>query len=154
MKKKVEIIKYRPSYKDDFREISYEWLNQYDILESKDILIIENVEQEILNDGGQIFLAKIDNEIVGTASLINIDDETVELAKFGVKDSHQGNGIGTKLINKCITVAKKLQNKKIILETVSVLESSIYLYEKFGFEELDSFESKYETTDKLYELVL
>lgn len=149
MSDKVEIIEYQEKYKDDFREISYQWLNNEGVLEMIDIHIIENFKQVIL-DGGHMFFARMGKDIVGTVSLIKVDDETFELAKFGVKEDFQGKRIGTKLIEKCIETAKAEEGvNKIILSTSSSLEASVYLYRKMGFKEIED-NDKYATTDKMF----
>lgn len=154
MRQKVEIIEYQERYKEDFKEISYQWLKENDVLERIDIHIIENFEKIILEKGGHMFFARMGKEIVGTVSLIRIDDDTYELAKFGVKEDFQGNSIGTKLLKKCIEVAREDQAKRIVLETMSELEASIHLYRKMGFKELEDSADKYETTDKAFVLYL
>ena len=59
-----------------------------------------------------IFYAKYNNKIVGTVSLLKIDVTTFELSKMAVTDGVQGLGIGKKLLEHCIVVAKQKKTKK------------------------------------------
>jgi DNA-binding MarR family transcriptional regulator/N-acetylglutamate synthase-like GNAT family acetyltransferase len=153
----VEIINYKPEYKNYFRDLNYEWLNKYFSVEKADQIILENPEDEILNNGGTIYFAKIDNEILGTAALIKHPDDIYELAKMAVTEKAQGKQIGKKLAQSIIEYAKNQNAKKLILETSKNLTSAFNLYQKLGFEQVPytvDENSKYNRTTIKMELNL
>ena len=58
MENNLQIIEYQPLYKDDFKRINVEWIETYFKIEPHDLEQLEAPE-EIINGGGQIFLAKL-----------------------------------------------------------------------------------------------
>ena len=86
--------------------------------------------------GGLIFYAKYNNDIVGTVSLMKIDNTTYELSKMAVTDSVQGLGVGKELILHCLAVAEEKGIEKLILYSNRKLLPAIHLYKKFSFIEV------------------
>ena len=83
-----------------------------------------------------MFFAKVNREFAGTISLLKKTDDIFELGKMAVTAEAQGRGIGTVLIEHCLTFAKQKSIRKIILYSNSQLQSAIHLYKKFGFKEI------------------
>jgi DNA-binding MarR family transcriptional regulator/N-acetylglutamate synthase-like GNAT family acetyltransferase len=140
----VEILRYSPRYKRNFKELNYEWLNKYFKIEELDEEILSNPEEIIINKGGEIFFARIKGEIIGTCAAIKIDDNTYELAKMAVTEKAQGKQAGKKLAFAVLGFAYSNEAKSVILETNSGLHSAISLYESIGFKSVPGmFYSKY-----------
>ncbi|CAF4638170.1 unnamed protein product, partial [Rotaria sp. Silwood1] len=76
----VKIEKFSAVYKADFKNLNLEWLNHYFEVEPIDKKILNNPESEIINTGGMIFFALIDEKVVGTCAMIKIND-SFELSK-------------------------------------------------------------------------
>ncbi len=53
----VQIELYKPEYKEAFILLNTEWITRYFRLEESDVYTLNNIEEYILNKGGQIFLA-------------------------------------------------------------------------------------------------
>ncbi|MGO4771397.1 GNAT family N-acetyltransferase [Flavobacterium sp. W22_SRS_FK3] len=132
----VQIIPFSSDLKEPIKTLNIEWLNKYFRVEEKDDLMLSNPQEEIIDKGGMIFYAKCNNEILGTASLMKIDDITFELSKMAVSDKAQGIGIGNKLLLHCLAVAEEKDIKKLVLYSNRILLPAIHLYEKFGFIEV------------------
>ncbi|RPI17940.1 MAG: GNAT family N-acetyltransferase [Ignavibacteriae bacterium] len=132
----VEIFNYEPEYKELFRDLNYEWLRKYFSIEDNDRKLLENPEEEIINKGGNIFFAKVDSEIVGTAALLKHPDNSYELAKMAVTEKAQGRQIGKRLALAAIDYAKNHNAKKIMLESSKELSKAFKLYRKLGFEQV------------------
>ncbi len=150
--KEIKIVEYEEKYHSDFKRLSYEWLEKYVSVEPEDEKILNNPKEVILSKGGFIFFAKYNEEIVGTASLIKVDEDIFELAKLAVTEKYQGLKIGKMLIEKCLYVAKQKNAKKVILFTNHILISAIELYKKFGFKEVPIVNNKYIESDLKMEL--
>jgi ribosomal protein S18 acetylase RimI-like enzyme len=140
----VEIIPFSIDLKEPIKTLNLEWLNKYFKVEPKDEKILSDPQGEIIDKGGMIFYAKYANEIVGTVSLLKIDQTTFELSKMAVSDGNQGLGIGKKLMVHCLAEAKQKGIKKLILYSNKSLASAIHLYESFGFVEIPLEEGIYE----------
>ncbi len=83
------------------------------------------------------FVAIADDKIVGGGGIYPTDglpDGTCELVKMYLLPEARGIGLGRKLIELCLEVARKKGFKRIYLETMPELVSAIKMYEKFGFE--------------------
>lgn len=131
--KNVEILKYSPKYKKDFKDLNYEWLNKYFKVEKIDEQILSNPEKEILRKGGEIFFAKEKNKIVGTCAVKKLSPRSFELTKMAVTARAQGKQIGKKLALAVIEFSKNKNAKEIVLETSRKLQSAMALYQKLGF---------------------
>jgi N-acetylglutamate synthase-like GNAT family acetyltransferase len=116
--------------------------------------MLSDPQGEILDKGGMIFYAKYNDKIVGTVSLLKIDETTFELSKMAVTDGVQGLGIGQKLLEHCLLIAKQKEMKKLILYSNRKLLPAIYLYEKFGFEEVPLESGNYERADIKMEKII
>ena len=151
--KEVQIRKYEDKYHKQFKKISLDWLHKYDLYEKSDDDLLDN-PQEYLDKGGFIFLANCNDEIVGTISLIPVDDNTYEILKLGVVDGFKGLGIGRKLMQICIDLCTEKNAKKITLESSSKLENALKLYEKLGFKHIEVVDVHFESADVKMELKL
>lgn len=140
----VEIIPFSPELKEHIKTLNLEWLTKYFRVEEKDELVLSNPQEEIIAKGGMIFYAKLNNEILGTVSLMKIDAENFELSKMAVSDKAQGLGIGNKLLLHAFAIAKENNIKKLILYSNRILLPAIHLYKKFGFVEVVLEEGLYE----------
>lgn len=144
---KIDIVPFKDEYCNDLKRLSYEWLEKYVSVEPEDERILNNPKEVILNKGGHIFFAKCGEEIVGTVSLIKVNEDTYELAKLAVTEKFQGLKIGNQLMEKCIRVASQKNIKQIILYTNHKLVSAIKLYERYGFKYIPLINNKYIESD-------
>lgn len=115
-----------------------------------------NPEETIIKPGGMIFFALLDGAVVGTCALIRHNDDLFELSKMAVADNQQGHGIGTQLLSHVIDWVRARSIKTLFLETNTVLERAVRLYQRAGFREtaLDSSNSHYSRTNLKMELNL
>ena len=150
----VEIIPFSADLKEPIKTLNIEWLKKYFKVEPKDELVLSNPQSEIIEKGGFIFYARSKNEIVGTISLLKIDNTTYELSKMAVTDSVQGLGVGKKMIEYCFDVAREKNIKRLFLYSKRSLLSAIHLYEKYGFVEIPLEEGVYERADIKMEKIM
>ena len=67
-----------------------EWLKKYFKVEPKDEIVLSDPQGQIIDQGGMIFYAKYNDAIIGTVSLLKIDNATFELSKMAVTHGVQG----------------------------------------------------------------
>ncbi|PZX93457.1 GNAT family N-acetyltransferase [Flavobacterium aquariorum] len=151
---KVEIIPFSIELKEPIKTLNLEWLHKYFKVEPKDEKVLSDPQGEIIDKGGMIFYARYNDKIVGTVSLLKIDDATFELTKMAVSDANQGLGIGKKLMEHCLNEAKDKGIYKLILYSNRKLFSAIHLYESFGFTEIPVEKGIYERADIKMEKLL
>ena len=150
----LEIIPFTTDLKDHIKILNFEWLNKYFKVEPKDQLVLSNPQGEIIDKGGFIFYARYNGEIIGTVSLLKIDDSTFELSKMAITSKIQGLGIGKKLIDHCLSFAKENKIEKLILYSNRKLLTALHLYRKFGFEEIELETGNYERADIKMERII
>ncbi len=129
----INIVDYRPEFADFFRNINYEWLEEYFEVEPYDRIILSNPEKQVLNLGGHILFALRGEEVIGTCALLKHTDFKYELAKMGVLKKHRGQGVGHRLAEAGIERARSLGAKRLILGTSKVLTAANRLYASLGF---------------------
>jgi len=62
--------------------------------------------------------------------------DVFELGKMAVSADSRGMGIGQKMMEFCISFSKKKKWSKLLLYSNTKLDNSIYIYKKFGFDEV------------------
>lgn len=152
----IEIITYESRYQPDFMRLNLEWLDGYDLKESHDVAMLEDPEGMIINANGMLFLARENEEIIGTAGILQDHHhaQNYELVKMAVSPQHRGKGISKLLLDRCLQEARKLGAQKMILFSSSKLQTALKLYEQYGFKHVDVTDSPFETADVRMELVL
>ena len=134
----VEIVEYKPEYKIHYKNLNYEWLEKYFEIESTDEKILSNPEKEIIEKNGFIFFALLEDNVIGTCTLMKHDKAHYELSKMCVTEKYQGKGVGEKLIDKVISKASQLGVEQIVLCTNSKLTAAFSLYKKKGFQIIEN----------------
>ena len=132
---KVNIIAFEEQYATDVYDLNVAWLQEYFYVEPYDEKVLSNPKEFIIQNGGFIFFAKINTEIVGTVALIN-QGNFFELSKMAVKPNYQGKKIGLQLMQHCIKFARSKKWESITLYSNRKLVPAINLYTKIGFQEI------------------
>lgn len=149
-----EIIEFDERYQSAFRKLNIEWLEQYNLLESHDLEILDHPRKHILDNGGVIYLVRWHEEIIGSAALMKEHEGVFELVKMAVAAPFRNQGLSKLLLTECIEKARKLKAQKIILFSNHQLKAALGLYEKFGFKHIPVLDSPFVTADVKMELVL
>jgi ribosomal protein S18 acetylase RimI-like enzyme len=150
----IKIIDFDNETKQVIKSLNYEWLNKYFHIEQGDVISLSNPQREIIEKGGYIYYASLNNEIVGTVSLIKKENNLFELGKMAVTQSAQGYGIGTILLEHCLKVVRNKQIPKLVLYSNTQLESAIHLYKKYGFKEIPLENGLYDRANIKMELII
>jgi len=150
----VNILDYEPSLAKYFKSLNIEWINTYFTVEEHDLEQLNHADTHILNDGGIIIFAGINNEIAGTCALIKTGDNEYELAKMAVDPKYRGRKIGNALMEAIIKKAIELGAKRLWLESNTKLLPALTMYEKFGFKEIPIDNSPFSRANIRMELFL
>jgi len=138
---------YKKKYSKAFYELNKDWISEFWVLEKSDLKNLLNPENSIINLGGEIFFAIIDNEPIGTVAMIPGKEGVYELAKMTVKKDYRGSGFSKILLETCIDFAKNKSAKEIFLISNRSLKIARRLYDAYGFEETPLNSQKYERGD-------
>lgn len=134
----IKIIDFEAKYAQIFYDLNIEWLKTFFYVEPFDEEVLSKPRTYIIEKGGSIFFATIDEKVVGTVALMPTEDKNVlELTKMAVLPEERGQKIGQQLLQHCIDFGKQQNLKALLLYSNTKLENAIYLYRKYGFKELD-----------------
>ena len=97
-----------------------------------------------------------ENDLLGSGALKFIDKEHGEFKSIRVSDNFRGKGNGTKVINHLINEAKKLNIKRLSLETGAgdFFLTARKLFRKCGFEPCDPFSHYKKDINSIYMTML
>jgi ribosomal protein S18 acetylase RimI-like enzyme len=129
----VTVRAYRPEDAKDFRELNEAWITRWFALETEDVALLGDPEEHILRRGGQIFVAAAGLQVIGCFALLPTQPGVLRLIRMTVHETYRGRGVGRKLLEHAIAIARASRVDKLVLETSSKLESAVRLYESAGF---------------------
>ncbi len=112
----------------------------------KEYLSVQNYEKELENlkdkygePYGRLYLAYFENKLAGCVALKKIDENNCEMKRLYVRKKFRGNNIANYLIEKIVADAREIGYSFMLLDTLPFLTSAIYLYKKYGFYEIESY---------------
>ena len=136
----------RPFRSEDaaaFRELNEQWISKYFTMEEPDRCVLNDPEGYVLRPGGHIFMAFLNGPAVGCCALIPHAPGEFEVAKMAVAEGHRGMGIGRRVLEFTVGRAREMGAGSLYLETNSMLENAIHLYEAVGFAHVKRAASPY-----------
>ncbi|MEM7162811.1 MAG: GNAT family N-acetyltransferase [Bacteroidota bacterium] len=143
----VEVIEFEEKYAKDFADLNYEWIEKFFEIEDIDRKYLENPKEMIVDKGGAILLARYNNRIVGTVSLLDLGNGVFELAKMSVHPDLRGKKIGHLIMDACIEKARVLGANQILILSSRKLKNALHLYEKYGFKDVGNEDDDYHRCD-------
>lgn len=84
-------------------------------------------------DGGELWVAEVNGEIVGSIAITKSSDNVAQLRWFVLNENFQGLGLGKKLMEHALNFCKAQNYQHVFLWTVSTLDTARYLYKKYNF---------------------
>ncbi|HEX2688884.1 MAG TPA: GNAT family N-acetyltransferase [Kofleriaceae bacterium] len=133
MRADVEIVAWRPELRGDFERLNRAWLEEFELLEDIDRAYLQRPEALILAAGGQIFFALAGQDVVGTCAAIRVSETVFELAKLAVSPSAQNRGVGRRLCETVIELARRSGASRVVLTSNQRLTPALRLYRALGF---------------------
>ena len=133
----LKIKEFAPPLAQQFADLNLAWLEKFFKVEPHDKDVLYNCEEEIIAKGGKIFFTELDEEIVGTFALLKLDEQTLELTKMAVDEKLRGKKIGQFMLKYFQQYVKEHPEFEYVLYSSRRLENAIYLYRKFGFQEVE-----------------
>ncbi len=95
---------------------------------------LDDIEANYTARGGLFRIAEDETQrIVGCVGLHPVNAADIELRKMYLLPCARGQGLGLRLLDECIAAARQRRYRRVVLETATVLEKAIALYEAAGF---------------------
>lgn len=85
---------------------------------------------------GVILLGLIDAQAVGCVALRKIDEGVCEMKRLYVKPAARGTGLGRKLVDDIIAIARQRGYELMRLDTLDTLTEAMNLYQRRGFRQI------------------
>jgi len=149
------IVDFEPAHAAAFRSLNEAWIQKHFVLEAKDREVLNSPQDQIIDKGGQIFIALRDGVPVGCVALMRMADGGFEVAKMTVAEGLRGSGLGRRLMQRCIDAGAEAGATRLYLETSSHLAPALALYRAMGFRDLPPADTPYARADvfmeRLYE---
>jgi len=79
------------------------------------------------------WIAEVNGERAGSIFLVKDTEETARLRLFLLTPKARGMGLGKKLVDECLTFARRAGYKRVELWTNAALHTARHIYEKAGF---------------------
>ena len=81
----------------------------------------------------KIYTAQLNNATIGVIVLTPLNEEEIEIKNIAVSKMFQNQGIGARLIDNAVQIARDLNYKVIEIGTGNSSLGQLYLYQKCGF---------------------
>lgn len=96
--------------------------------------VMKGLAEFMINtEGGELWVACVDGELVGSIAITKFNETVAQLRWFVLDENYQGMGIGKKLMETALQFSKEQNYQHVFLWTVSTLKTARYLYQKYNF---------------------
>lgn len=148
----IRIVPYAEHYRKDFVRLNTLWITSYWTLEPCDEALFADPYGVFVATGGEIFSAvdSATGNVAGVCALAchpGKDEVRWELARLAVDPAYRCLGVGGKLVDAVIGLARQKGASRLYLETSRRLESAVRLYRRKGFVEIPHGAAHYQRAD-------
>ncbi len=145
----ISVFEYDPKYQPHFEKLNREWIEKYFVMEPVDVEVVTRPQELIIDHGGNILFASLNEEVVGTVALKRVNDEELELCKMAVSEKARGNHVGLILGEEALKKARGMGARRVILYSQRTFNNSIAinLYYRLGFKEISLEKGGYDRCD-------
>lgn len=88
---------------------------------------------------GRLLLALHDGQAAGCIALRRFDAQTGEVKRLWVRPAFRGTGLGRQLAERLLANARECGYERLVLDTLSSMQSAIALYRSLGFREIGAY---------------
>ncbi|MEP6738480.1 MAG: GNAT family N-acetyltransferase [Chryseolinea sp.] len=115
---------------------------------------INNLKSMYFEPVGGLVITTVNGEAAGVAGIRKYDSDACELKRMFVKSDFRNLGIGKKMLQASIMLARNLKYKSIKLDTADFMTEAVKLYQSNGFVEIPPYRHNPMESAKYFELIL
>jgi putative acetyltransferase len=104
---------------------------------------MDDIQKSYFENGGTFLGMFLDGEMICTGAIRRIDDETCELKRLWLLDDYHGQGLGYRMLQELLTIARSMGYKRVWLETDPIAQRrALEFYKQAGFYEIPSYSDR------------
>ena len=100
---------------------------------------LKSITVQYSKPNGALILVFVNDSAIACAGIRKLDDETAELKRMFVRLEYRGQNIAQQMLVMAIDLAKKMNYKRIRLDTLPSMKAAQKLYTAFGFYEIPAY---------------
>src|SRR5215208_296158 len=94
---------------------------------------MDNIQESYFDNGGMFLGMFKDGEMICTGAIRKLDEETCELKRLWLLNEYHGQGLGYRMLQELLSIARERGYKRIRLETDPVAQSrALNFYKRIG----------------------
>jgi putative acetyltransferase len=114
---------------------------------------MDDIQKNYFENGGIFLVMFDDDEMICTGAIRRLDDETCELKRLWLLHEYHGQGLGYRMLQELLAIARKLGYQRVRLETDPEAQSrALSFYKQIGFYEIPGYTER--TDEVAMEMVL
>ncbi len=114
---------------------------------------MDDIQKDYFENGGTFLAMFDDDEMICTGAIHKLDEETCELKRLWLLHEYHGQGLGYKMLQELLSIAKEMGYKRMRLETDPEAQSrALNFYKRIGFYEIPRYTER--TDDIAMEMTL
>jgi putative acetyltransferase len=104
---------------------------------------MDDIQKSYFDNGGTFLGMFEDGQMICTGALRRMDDETCELKRLWLLHEHHGKGLGYRMLQELLSIARAMGYKRVRLETDPVAQSrALDFYRQVGFYEIPGYSGR------------
>jgi ribosomal protein S18 acetylase RimI-like enzyme len=104
---------------------------------------MDDIQENYFDNGGTFLGMFKDGEMICTGALRRLDAETCELKRLWLLNEYHGQGLGYRMLQELLSIARGMGYKCIRLETDPVAQSqALNFYKQVGFYEIAGYSER------------
>ncbi len=114
---------------------------------------MDDIQENYFENGGTFLVMLDNNEMICTGAIHKLDNETCELKRLWLLHEYHGQGLGYKMLQELLSIAREMGYKRMRLETDPEAQGrALNFYKRIGFYEIPRYTER--TDDIAMEIVL
>jgi len=114
---------------------------------------MDDIQKNYFNNGGVFLVTTNDDQVIGTGALRKLEDGICELKRLWLLTEYQGMGLGYRMLQELLSIARAKGYQRIRLETDYEVQRQAYnFYKQVGFYDIPRYTD--ENDDVAMEMVL